>query len=382
MYQGNVQTFDELVERATAIRQASRDFELDSRALEYDTDGRGGLSLTVLDPTGIKTGPYQMTDHAVSQLCESTDPKIPRKFLRELLSAPKLSPLGKAVPNFLAANSPRRNKIRCIDPVAGMTHPSTCRAVLSPSYRMLDNTDVILHALAPTMEGRTDLEIMSGHIDFDRMFLKIRSDTLRDEIVPGGGDVVYAGVRIENGETGLSALTCTPFVYRLVCKNGLTADMFKLRQIHLGREDRSDAVVRELFTDKTLRAESAVVFMKFQNVIDAALQPEGFRKIVDSMRQANADTFAGDVAPVVDALGEVLGLTQAERQTVIGNAHAEPKTRWGIINAITAAAESADNYQRADDFESFGGRVLALDSDSWRRVAEAKPQYARTIRLN
>ncbi len=72
------------------------------------------------------------------------------------------------------------------------------RAVLSPSYRILDNTDLMNTLLPKVMEH--NLEIVSGHLDESRLYLKAVTDKLTGEVLKG--DVVRGGIIVSNSEVG------------------------------------------------------------------------------------------------------------------------------------------------------------------------------------
>lgn len=392
MYQGNAATVDELVARAQEIRDAQHDFRCDSRTLRFgvaersSAKERGHLTVSVVDPKGISFGPYHLTQHATGQLCEHQAVSIPAKFMNGLLDSPACDALAYAVPSYLSTALPDTRYVRCLDAVdgTGVSTP-TCRAFLTASYRVWDNSDIIEHAIAPVMREHPDVEAMSAHLDFDRMMLKLVSKTLREEIVPGSDDWVFAGVRIENSETGLGALNLEPFVYRLVCKNGLTANLPgvpKLRKVHLGKRVLAgDELVRHLYADDTLLAESMTTFLQFRDVARHILSPKGFAEVVQSMRSAAEQPYTADPQAAVDTLAEVFALTEAERVLITSNAFAEERTRWGLVNAVTAAAEAAPDYNRADQLEALGGELLQLPAAKWGKIAVAEQKYGRTIRL-
>ena len=48
-------------------------------------------------------------------------------------------------------------------------------------------------------------------------------------------------------------------------------------------------------------------------------------------------------------------------------------SQWGLVNAITAAANDHPSYDRAVELQTLGGRVLALKPSDWRQIATAKP---------
>jgi len=82
----------------------------------------------------------------------------------------------------------------------------------------------------------------------------------------------------------------------------------------------------------------------------------------------------------VETLGKAFSLNEGERTSVLENLiRDQDYSRWGMLNAVTAAAEKAQSYDRATRLEETGGRILDLNPTEWRRIAEAVCFISRRV---
>ena len=67
------------------------------------------------------------------------------------------------------------------------------------------------------------------------------------------------------------------------------------------------------------------------------------------------------------------GLTEAERGSVLTHLiRGGDLSQYGLVNAVTRAAEDADDYDRATAFETLGGRIVELPRAEWTALSEAR----------
>ncbi len=74
-----------------------------------------------------------------------------------------------------------------------------------------------------------------------------------------------------------------------------------------------------------------------------------------------------DVALRVNNVGAVL------RNLITGG----DISQFGLVQAVTATANTLPSYDRATDFEAFGGQVLVLPQTDWKEIANARPAEAK-----
>ena len=155
--------------------------------------------------------------------------------------------MQKEKPELLAENvnswlSDRKQKymIRTLD--------GTARAMLSDRYRRIDNMEVAT-AVLPLFAGVEGIEVVSSEVTETKLYLKIVNHRIEARAV---GDIVQAGIVVSNSEVGMGAIAVAPFVYTLVCKNGLIVNSLGERKTHIGRSLKE---YEGILSDETKAAE-------------------------------------------------------------------------------------------------------------------------------
>ena len=115
------------------------------------------------------------------------------------------------------------------------TLDGTARAILSDRYRRIDNYEVAQTVL-PIISEMQGARIESCELTDTRMYIKVVNERIQTEVVPG--DIVQAGILISNSEVGMGSVSVKPLIYRLVCTNGMVADV-GVGKRHVGRINES-----------------------------------------------------------------------------------------------------------------------------------------------
>lgn len=360
-----------LIELATAVQeQAARkvDVVADTRNIEFKLetveDKRVPTLLVKEGPPGALALAHAPTvsPHAVSQIAEYTG--IPAKYAQRMMQdAPALM---EANVNHWFKSEPSLRMIRTLTGPGDMR----ARAFLSNKYHRMEN-DQLLATVLPVLMDNNQLNILSTEITDTRMYLKVVFKQLEGEVKKG--DVVQYGFTLSNSEIGMGAMSVTPFIYRLVCLNGLTLpaniDDARMRKAHLGRALEVGA---DYFTDETLKADDHALQLKLRDTLIAFQDTKRWGAVLTKL-QATANTGpAINAIATVERIAETLALPQAEQQSVLMNFLRDGDlTKWGLVNAVTAVANDAESYDRACELEKFGGRVLDLPAKDWSVLAQA-----------
>jgi hypothetical protein len=286
---------------------------------------------------------------------------IPKPYYdRMLADAPEL--LARNV-NHWFASRPARKLVRTLD--------GQCRAILSDSYRPLDNYD-LANAVLPRL---LDLgcRVVSSEITESRFYLKAVTDRLQGDVKPG--DAIQAGLVVSNSEVGQGSLRIESLDFRLVCTNGMIRET-AVRKAHLGRGAgrQTDAIedAREFFRDETKLADDRAFFLKVQDAVGAMFDPARFDARLDQYRDLAAQPIEADPIRVVEATAKRLELTDGERSSVLRHLLCGGDlSAWGLANAITRTAEDAADYDRATTLEALGGTVVELKPSEWRGLTTA-----------
>lgn len=318
---------------------------------------------------GINGQPFGITPHAHSQLADHL--AIPKKYY-DRMAAEQPQLLASNINTWLHADADNKRMIRALD--------GKVRAVLSPKFRPLDNFDLAQTVLPTLIEKR--VQVVSCELTQTRMYIKGILPELSDELAPGqmwgqGHNAVdrgslVAAIVISNSEVGDGTLRVEPSVFTTFCTNLAVMQQAAMKKYHVGRAHDADASW-EVFRDATRKADDAAFWLKVSDVTMAAFDERMFRAAIASIRDAAGRPIKSDDLPaVVERTIELLALPERASTGVLKFlAAGGDLTQWGMSSALTRVANDVDDYEYATELERAGGRVLALPSNDWNRIAEA-----------
>lgn len=337
-------TLEELGKELLRQRDARKDLIANTSQLEMHSESQFS---TLSIPINGKAEEYEVGYIAQRQIASRL--QIPFAYYERM---------RKEIPELLDRNvndwfkhSPEQRMIRILD--------GNVRAFLSNRYRRLDNLELCA-AVIPVIREMPGAVIESCEVTDSNLYLKVVNRKLKAEV--DVGDVVEAGFVISNSEVGLGSLKVEPLIYRLVCRNGLICKDHAQKRYHVGRqvEGGDDAYAYELYSDETLKQDDKAFFMKVQDTVRCAVDEAKFNLIVSRMRDAKKIPLEHDPVKSVEVLADRFSLTQNERGDVLRQLFmGGDLTRYGLLNAVTAASKLAD-YDRATELERIGGEILAL----------------------
>lgn len=337
-------TLMELGKELERQRNARKDFLADTRNLEMTTEqSRSRLFVYA----GDERQEFAVGELAHQQIASRL--QIPFRYYQKMQSQyPSL--LDENI-NSWFQKTPERRMVRVMD--------GNVRAFLSDRYRRLDNLE-LCSAVLPIIKEMKGADIASCEVTASHMYLKVVNKKLKAEV--GVGDVVQAGFCISNSEVGLGSLKVEPLIYRLVCKNGLILKDYSQKRYHVGRQVAMDEdAAYELYSDETLAQDDKAFFMKVQDTVRCAVDESRFAMAVDRMREAMQIPLSHDPVQEVELLADKFLLNQNERGDVLRQLFmGQDNSRYGLLNAVTAASQIADSYERATEMERIGGEILAM----------------------
>ena len=238
--------------------------------------------------------------------------------------------------------NPERRMIRVLD--------SNVRAFLSDRYRRLDNLELCA-AVLPVIQEMQGSQIESCEVTPTHLYIKVVNRRIKAKVKVG--DVVQAGFVVSNSEVGLGSLRVEPLIFRLVCKNGLICKDLAQKKYHVGRQVNA--------CDDSVAQDDKAFFMKVQDVVRAAVDEAKFMLTVDKLRDSTQIPLNHDPVKAVELLADKFQLTENERGDILRQLFiGADNSRYGLINAVTAASKIAKSYERATDLERIGGEILAL----------------------
>lgn len=347
----------ELAQRIEGLKSDKKDFIADTSKVEMSV--AGNVPALVVADQG--TFPIQPLAH--SQIGARLN--IPAKYYDRMREeSPEL--LASNVNHWFAKN-PEKRMIR--------TLKGANRAFLSNRYNRIENEEIASVAL-PILMNIPNVNIVSCEVTEKRMYIQAVSPRVEGEVKRG--DVVQAGVVISNSEVGCGAVSVSPMVYRLVCLNGMVCPDGKFRAYHVGRNVEDNA---ELWAQDTQQADDRAVLLKVRDMIGAAVDAVQFNKRIEKMMGLTELKIEGNPAAAVEVLGQKIGATQEETGGILrALIEGGDLSAWGVLNAVTAQAHTAQDYDRSVEFETAGGNLLELPASQWREVLEADKAPVRRAR--
>lgn len=322
--------------------------------------------LAIIDNNGHQS---TLTNHAAGQLAEYN--KIPRTYVRRMIEdAPDL-----AEQNFnhwlrrKSANDKRMLRTMRVDDT------SVCRAVLSNSYKIIDNDVIAETALQAIDRASVDVDFKSLQIHDDKLFMDFVLPKLETEIAVG--DAVQFGLRVTNSEIGSGTFSVSPFCYRLVCLNGMVVAQslkeYSIRKIHKG------ARVDEITSGRTKRAEQVALLSGMVDIFDDMLSHDSqIQKAVTAMQTAAQSHTVQSASETIEKASKLFAFSDSEGQSILerflrGDEGVKNlENQWSLANAVTNLAnDDKTEFGRATELHEIGGRVLDLNPKQWERLAIA-----------
>tara|TARA_A100001201_G_scaffold137584_1_gene127611 strand:+ start:372 stop:1421 length:1050 start_codon:yes stop_codon:yes gene_type:complete len=331
--------------------KSKKDYIVTLNALEVTTSNNTYPNLEFTDAPDQ----YSLTDHSMNQLCGKLE--IGTQYLRKCL--PVSQELVAHNLNFWIKNTKSKElMVRTIERDSDEL-PNIARAVCSNRYKRIDNDVVVTHSLNKLMDLGLDIK----YVNYDRDTLNVTAVNPKVEGEVSEGDVVQSGVTITNSEIGSGSLMIQPFIYRLVCTNGMVAPRYLNRfySKHVGK----------IIIDPSQDDQYITIIDKMQKQIDLVndneVWKESFQKLQDSTKQTiNSHQIV--------ELAKKQGVTESERAQIferlnhyVGDTFTT--TKYDLANAITNLGNDEEKSdQRARFFQELGGLIVFAHNPMVARV--------------
>lgn len=323
------------------------------------------------DKPGLQVGPtehYGINEIAHDQIATFTG--IPGKYYdRCRLQNPAL--LAHNVNTWFENEKDNNRLVRTLD--------GTTRAFLSDKYRPLENVD-LAEAVIPVLLDM-QLEVLSCEITERKLYLKCVDQSINRDIPRGhrmgdGSHTIFdtcvPALIVSNSEVGYGQLSVETGVWTRACTN-MAVFGKEMKKRHVGaRHELTADTVMELLSDETRMATDKALWLQVRDVVKGAFDEARFQARMDKIAGTVEQKFEADPVKVVDFTAKRFGMTDGERSSVLTHLiNGGSLTRYGLHSAVTRAAEDASSYDRASEFERFGGLIIDLPKSEWQHIANA-----------
>jgi hypothetical protein len=294
---------------------------------------------------------------------------IPKPYYDRML-ADKPALLADNVNEWLHSSTESR-MLRTLD--------GDARAYLSDRYRPLENEDLAEAVLPVLMD--LDVVIMSADITDRRFYIKAVDRRIEKDIPAGakmgdGSHTIFhtlsPAITISNSEVGLGTLSVQTSILTKQCTNLATFADRSIRKSHVGGKHEITDGLYHMLSDETRRQTDKAIWMQVKDVVRNAFDEARFMALTDQVYAATEDKIDNDPVKVVEVTARKFSMNDGERQSVLKHLiQGGDLSRYGLFNAVTRAAEDLKDYDRATEFERYGGQIVELGKTDWRELAEA-----------
>jgi hypothetical protein len=269
------------------------------------------------------------------------------------------------------------------------------RAVLSDSYKVIDNLDALMATLDGIRQAGTEVAFDGLDLTERRLYARVVAPQIRayapallagyrspfgGEVyipgrswtpeqaraaaaregrgyAPGSEPVLFAGFVITNSETGDGAWSITPRIVAEICGNGLQVTADVARAVHLGSR-HDEGVIR--YSADTLDKELVLITARARDAVATFLSPQYLQaKITDMERTAGAPVRHPE--DTVRQVAKAVKFTDEATDAILAHfIRGGQLTAGGIMQAVTSVAETLDDADTAHDLEAQAVHVMNL----------------------
>jgi len=326
-----------------------------------------GAGEPTLSTEGVTRGDARLRPTALADTDIADKLGIPVAYLRRMRQE-NLPLYDVNVNSWLQHDPARRFLVRGL---ADEQRHGAMRALLSDSFRIVDNLDVLLAGLDGIRQAGIAVDITAADLTESRMYVKVRSAEIAEYAPQLLGDytspftgargadnpLVFAGFVISNSETGHGAFTIVPQLTVQVCANGMTLTRHALREVHLGGRLPEGVIA---WSDDTQATALELVVKQTRDAVATFLDRDFVRRRLAEI-QRDAQVRITDPIKTLEHVGKTLRFTQQAQDTILNHfiSGGDP-TSGGVLHAVTSTAQTLDDADAAYTLESNGLRAMTL----------------------
>jgi hypothetical protein len=359
-----VHSIQEFAAEIARRAETKKDFIANTKNAEVVPSGDGG-TLHVGDMM------FGINKIGHAQIAEVT--KIPKQYYDKML-ADDLPLWAENVNTWFTKNATKQ---------LFRTQDGNLRALRSDKFRTDMEYEDIAASLLPVLLD-IDVDVMSCQVTDTRMYIKCVDKKVTRELAAIGGKFgdgkhnivrcLSPAITISDSEVGYGGANVMTGLFDSFCSNLATFNERSVRKYHVGaRHELVGEAHYTMLTDETKRKTQVATMAQLVDVTRAAFDRVQFDALASKVEGTQTDKIeSDDLVKVVTMAAKTFGLNEVEGKSVLKElASGGDLSRFGLYNAITAASQNVDDYDRATDLERIGAQVIELPSATWQQIARA-----------
>jgi hypothetical protein len=264
----------------------------------------------------------------------------------------------------------------------GNPNRNTLYSFHSSRYMRLDG-EFLIDQIQPEVDDFGGLDILSLHQSDDYMYVKLGKPSMVKAVTVG--ETVQAGIMFKTSDNGKSRVRVSGFLEVLECKNGMTSIKWigdRFSKVHRTGVQPIGIMPQyhECGDDYAVYADEFRV--DFRKVLASVFNDAVFQSQIEWLRSTakttnikhlDAISDKKKTIPALELVSERHSLSATVKGVVFENLHKKGDfTQWGLVNAITAAANDHHSYDEASRLEDLGGIISGFSPTQWDRIALAE----------
>lgn len=366
-------TLPDLIEQVKHNAKAKKDFVASTaeaiRLVEMP-DFPNGVAAVLLKSGAKELERLEINETAHGQIAAHLG--IPFKYYQRLLADHKDLVIQQV--NALFQREPATRLIRTLD--------GHVRAFLSDRYARLDNDQILADTLpvltadgAPYSNTLLSCNVTEERLDVKCLFTDPKLAFAVGAAPNGRPDIVKPGFHLGNSEVGKGSLFCKSFFYRDYCRNGAvygSEEIFEYRRSHLGGKLLEGSNF-QILSDETRKLDDKAIVSAVTDVMKTLANPEFIEEMAQNLRALKGGPKIEKPVDAISVLTKELTLTETESASALETLIRDRDySRWGALNAVTALANDAPTYERANELEALANRVIHLPAITWERICRER----------
>jgi len=332
-------TVDQAIDKVLDQRRQRQDFCIPLKRFSLTLDANGDNLVGVIDGQE-----YRPTDHCLRLM--ATKMNVPHVTLKKY-NGEGSDQTDRELLVQLFKNGVRDGRVDPDKEFRFRTYTDgTLRAMLTKKYAIVDNVWCLEQIKAAFPNDPLEFAHFRG--DADTIYGNMR--------IPGqdykSNDSDYGGmIFVGNSEIGLGRVSVAPGVWRQVCTNGMMGWAPAWSKVHLGEID-----LAELSAEIVGGIHRAIPKLK-----------DGF----DLMIAAQNRALGADPSKVIAEVADKYKLESPQaRETLeaFGNHESQFRNLFGVVNAITRAAQKQKVDSEQFRMEEIGGKLCSMSDQAWQRL--------------
>ncbi|MET8573003.1 DUF932 domain-containing protein [Streptomyces sp. NPDC004783] len=338
------------------------------RLREGNVHVQGVESLITEDGVTEVDGVYRPTAVADEGIADKL--RIPLAYLRRMRTG-NVPLLDENVNAWLRQEPERRFMLRAFRGEGGPGRPAegVARALLSDSYKLMDNFDLLLAALDGVKQSGHPTRVTGCDLTDRRMYVRVESEAVAvqaRELLRGyrspfdgrSGDelpMISAGFVITNSEVGAGAYSITPRAVIQVCRNGLTMSKDVMRAVHLGGK-QDEGIIS--WSGQTQRKTLELITSKTTDAVRTFLSREYVEAKLSEMEDAAGKRLA-EPTKTIEHVTKTLSIGAEAKDMILAHfVQGGQMTAGGVMNAVTSAAQTLTDADQAAALEALAVPAL------------------------